>query len=224
MQVVPGFNHRGETNLEFRETIIAQETSTRPALKVHGHVRTLTGDRLAVTSALLIGSAITEQLTVGRPVSKRVASEIRRFLSDDRLDFPESTEVPLAVHTGSVELRIHTDAIDALTSPVQTDRRRIRFAEFPSHSNAGRFFTFDKLLVASNSWIFSSDGSAGARRDFETSLAVPVLMAQDLSASKIDVPARLVEGRTPDDINRVARLLASTDILLAIEGEPVHAY
>lgn len=223
MQVKPSFNHRGETCLEFVETIVAQEASVRPSLILHGHLRTLTGDRLAVATVLLLGQTITGSLRVGRPISKRVAIEIRRFLGDDGLDLPEVTDVPLAVHSGTVEMVIGTEGLNSLTDPSQTDRRRLLFQELPSHSSVGRLFTFDKLIVSSNSWLYSMPSSHRPDRILETSLAVPLLMAQDLGASKIEIGQELVSSRKPLDVSRVASLLASTDILLTKDGEAIHA-
>lgn len=222
MRVKQSFNFRGETLLDFVEVIVGQEASVRPALSVHGHVRVLTGDRLAVCAVLLLGPAVTETLSVGRPISRRVATEIRRYLGNDGIDMPEVTEVPLAVHSGSVEMILESAGVTETDGPDQSDRRRILFQELPSHRSSGRLFTFDKLIVTTNSWLYSmSDG--GRKADpFETSLAVPVLMAQDLSASKITIPRHLSESVDEDRLRRAGRLLAATDLLLSIDGGVVN--
>lgn len=217
MQVKSSFNFRGETHFEFVERIVALETTVRPLLSVHGHIRVLTGDRMAIAIALLLGGAISESFSVGRPISLRTASGLRRFLDNDELDIIGTTAVPLAVHSGSVELCIVDENIAELKDPEQADRRRLLFQELPSHSNSGRLFAFDKLMVSSNTWLFSSS-FGHADRKLETSLVVPLLMAQDLSVSKFSVPRSYIEGRNPADVDAIARLLTSTDIRLSIEG------
>ncbi|WP_443347902.1 hypothetical protein [Arthrobacter rhombi] len=140
------------------------------------------------------------------------------------LDIPETTAVPLAVHTGSVELVLCQEDGE-LRDVGHADRRRMLFRELSSHKAAGRLFTYQSITLATNSWIFGKDGLAkNGNTRLETSLAVPVLMSQDLSVSKLNVPASLARLVGGDRMQAIARLLLMTDLQLSVEGKPVHVH
>ncbi len=219
MKIITEHDARGETKLVFTDEIVGETVTVLPSLSVHGHVRNLTGDRLAIVSTLLLGNALSGNVTVGRPVSGRVATAIRRFLSDDSLNFPNMTQVPLSVHSGSVELAVCRGGLEAMKEPSQDGRRRLLFQELPSHSASGRLFTFDRMVVSTNSWIYSSNVLRLPVGVFESSIAVPVLMSQDLSISKITVPREIVSDRNADEIRSLQMLLESTELKLEITGE-----
>ena len=222
MRVKPSFDTGGETRFVFSQEILGEYVSTIPSLIMHGHIRKLTGDRTAVASALLLGRAVTERLEVGRPISQRVAAQIRSFTGVEGLDIPETTSVPVAVHTGSVELVVARGPGE-LPTLQQSDRRLMVLREVPSHQAAGRFFSFESITLATNSWIF---GEASLMRngitELEAALAVPVLMAQDLSASKVTIPSNLARAVSEQRLRAIARLLNTTDLQLNVEGAPVH--
>lgn len=207
---------------DFSQDLLGENVSPVPGLIMHGHLRSLTGDRIAAASALLLGRAITEGLEVGRPISQRVAAQIRSFIGVEGLDIPGTTSVPLAVHTGSVELILSRGAGE-LPKLEHWDRRRMALREVPTHQAAGRFFTFESVTVATNSWIF---GEASLIRNgntkLEAALAVPVLMAQDLSASRITIPSDLAHAVSEQRLQSIARLLITTDLQLSVEGRLIH--
>lgn len=205
--------------MSFSREIVGETQIVLPNFSLHGHIRALTGDRIAVATTLLLGNYLSGNVTLGRPVSDRVVTAIRRYLSDDTLNFSDMTEVPLSVHSGSVELVVGIDGLDSLPSLTHTDRRRLAFRELESHSASGRIFTFDKLVVAANSWLFSSDVLNLQVGPMETSLAVPVLMAQDLSVSRITLPLELVKNRSEQEIGRVRELLEATELRLGVNDE-----
>jgi hypothetical protein len=216
------FDFRGETAIEFSDAILGEHISTLPKLSIHGHLRSITGDRLAVASALLLGNRITEYLDVGRPVSKRVATEIRRFLQDDTVDVRNATTSSSAIHNGSVELVLSEAGQMAERSPGDS-RSRIAFTEQRSYQGTGRLFNFSQLIVTTNSWLFNGTHStSGRRRELECALAVPVLFSQDLSISRISVPLRMTTDRDHETIHRISRLLASTDLRLEVKEEERH--
>ena len=219
MKVTTVYDSRGETNIVFADDVIGDSVEVLPPLSVHGHVRTLTGDRLAIVSALLLGNALSGSLAVGRPVSIRVVTAIRRFLSDDSINFPHATNVPLSVHSGSVELVVSAGGLETMKSPSQHGRRRLLFHEMPTHSSSGRLFTFDRMVVSTNSWIYSSKVLRLPVGSIESSLAVPVLMAQDLSVSKITMPSEMAHGRAAAELRSLQRLLESTELKLDIMGD-----
>lgn len=218
MLVKPSFSTGGETRLSFTQDLLGQSIEPFPSLIVHGHLRTLTGDRTAVAATLLLGRAITASLKVGRPISHRVASQVRKYTELEGLDIPETTTVPLAVHTGSVELVVCSDH-EELPVLVHSERRRMALKEVPSHQYAGRLFSFESVVVATNSWLFG-EGSLikNGNGHFEASLAVPVLLAQDLSASRITVSKPMVANVPPARLEALKQLLLSTDIQLKIQG------
>ena len=221
MRVNPSFEIGGEMHLNFSQEILGEEVSCIPNLIVHGHLRTLTGDRIAVASALLLGRAIVDGLKVGRPISHRVAGQIRAFTGVEGLDIPETTPVPLAVHTGSVELILPKGRVEA-PKVEHSDRRRMVLTELPTHQAAGRLFSFDSVSVASNSWIFGGSVLHNGNTELEAALAVPVLMAQDLSASKITISSSLAQLVSEDRLKAIARLLITTDIKLNVEGTTIY--
>ncbi|MGW9405386.1 hypothetical protein ACWGQ2_15615 [Arthrobacter sp. NPDC055585] len=222
MRVNPSFDIGGEMRFAFSQEILGETVSPLPSLVMHGHLRTLTGDRIAVASALLLGRTITERLKVGRPISQRVAGQIRAFTGVEGLDIPETTSVPLAVHTGSVEL-IVVQREEEFPILDHFDRRRMALREVPTHQAAGRLFTFEAVTVATNSWLFGKPSlTMNGNTELEAALAVPVLMAQDLSASKITIPSSLAELVDEKRLQAIARLLISTDLQLNVDGSPVH--
>ena len=219
MKLTTEYDSRGETKIIFTDEVIGESMEVIPPLSVHGHVRTLTGDRLAVVAALLLGNALSGSVSVGRPVSIRVVIAIRRFLADDSINFPYATSVPLSVHSGSVELVVSAGGLETMNPPSQNGRRRLLFQEMPSHSSSGRLFTFDRMVVSTNSWLYSSKVLRLQVGSIESSLAVPVLMAQDLSVSKITVPSDMVDGISAGVIRNLQRLLESTELKLDIMGD-----
>ena len=222
MQVSPSFDIGGETRLVFSQEILGEAFSPIPNLIMHGHLRAMSGDRVAVASALLLGRVITDRLTVGRPISQRVAARIRAFTGVEGLDIPETTPVPLAVHTGSVELILPPGYSD-LPELEHSDRRRMILRELPSHVSAGRLFNFDSVTLASNSWIFGTgDLIRNGNTVLEAALAVPVLIAQDLSASRITISSKLAQSVDEQKLKSIARLLITTDLQLNVEGTPIH--
>lgn len=222
MHVNPSFEIGGETRFDFSQEILGEQVACIPSLIMHGHLRALTGDRIAVASTLLLGRAIMDRLKVGRPISQRVAGQIRAFTGVEGLDIPETTPVPLAVHTGSVELILPKGRVES-PKVEHSDRRRMVLTELPTHQAAGRLFSFDSVSVASNSWIFGA-GSVmrNGNTELEAALAVPVLMAQDLSASKITISASLAQMVSAERLKAIARLLITTDLKLNVEGTPIH--
>ncbi|MDJ0321718.1 hypothetical protein [Pseudarthrobacter sp. PS3-L1] len=222
MRVEAVFNHRGETELNFMESILGVETPILPALIFHGQPKSLTGDRIAAATILLLGNLVTGHLRVGRPISNSLGVQIRKYLDNDEINLPDGTDIPLAIHTGSVEIVIGPNSLEEVISPSQGDRRRILFRELPTHSSSGRLFTFDKFIVSSNSWLFEVESNYPPS-SLGVHLAVPVLMAQDLSASRIDVPNRLLAKCSTDDIRRIAGILNAVDILLSVDGKLIHA-
>lgn len=222
MRVHPSFDIGGETRLSFSQQLLGETISPIPSLVVHGHIRKFSGDRIAVASALLLGRNITDQLQVGRPVSIRVAAQIRSFTGNEGLDLPDTIAASLDVHTGSVELVLAQGA-NELPKLEQSDRRRMVLRELPTHQAAGRLFSFESVTVATNSWIFGAPSVIrNGNTELEAALAVPVLMAQDLSVSKITIPASLAHAVDEARLRAIARLLSTTDLQLNVEGALVH--
>ena len=222
MKVSPSFEIGGETHFGFSQELLGEVVSPIPSLIMHGHLRTLTGDRIAVASTLLLGRTLTDRLKVGRPISQRVAARIRAYTGLEGLDIPETTPVPLAVHTGSVELILPPGYSD-LPEIEHSDRRRMVLKELPTHQAAGRLFGFESVTLASNSWVFGAgDLIRNGNTELEAALAVPVLLAQDLSASRITISSNLARSVDEQRLKSIARLLIATDLQLNVEGAPIH--
>lgn len=223
MRINSSFNLRGETLFEFLETIVGQESEVLPPLSVHGHIRTLTGDRMAVAMALLLTTRLSGKIDLGRPMSRRVADEITRFGASASLDFVDVTEVPLTVHSGSVEL-VLADAENNFCLPAteSAESRQVVLRELPTHAAAGRLFTHSGLIVSTNTSFLSSFMSGALTSSFESRLVVPILLAQDLSASSISVSPAQVHDVPAERLARIARMLAATEIRLFVKGEHSH--
>lgn len=200
----------GETVFNFTESLHEELIQSHPSLIISGHVTALTGDRIAVACALLAGESIGDYLSVGRDVSQRVGHAIRRYLKSDNL-LIDCSPIQNVVHTGSINLVLSDSISFSQESQPLEKQRRLWFSEVNADRVVGSLFSYDSLVVSTNSRLVCGN-------QLGRLLAVPVLMAQMLSVSRITIPIEYVGTLSDSELESAKLLLHATEIQLVVEG------
>lgn len=210
MNLESNYISTGETVVEFSETHHGQRIQVAPSLIFSGHVHQLTGDRIAVAAALLVASKMNGSLKMTRPVSLGMAQELAAFQNDP--GFSVDAEASLGHARAGGNTLVITDE-PALQRPVQSNRegRRLWFTQLRLDRSVGRLFTFDSVVACSNAELI-------AETRLGSLLALPVLMANELGVSTIEVPSGTSEHVGVDRFRRAVRLLAASQLQLT-EGQ-----
>lgn len=172
----------------------------------------LSGDRLSVAAALAFQRYVRGMVTFPQPVSARLANALAEF------------RAPVWLSVSPVEDRGTQFGGTGTTLVLDVDGRGWRgcnsvetgqvtvLGVLRSDRWTGRLFSMDQLLVASNAWMF--DDEEDSVRGLSSVLAVAVMMAGDLEASRVLVP----HARAADPVweDRVVRLLAAVGIDLLL--------
>ena len=204
MRIEAAYAPSGETVLTFVEDVLAGELRRYTPLRVAGHLPGMTGDRLAVAVALLLGSQIGDRLDVGRPVSRRVAAAIGLYLGRRSLWVGKDEPVSY-VHSAGMDLRIADQADVARVMGGIPERRSMTVVELPSHEAMGSLLTGGNWLLSTNSWVHAMAEPAAR-------LAVPVLLAHHASASRVVIPHQVGAALTPEQRQALSQLLLATDL------------
>lgn len=208
MIVEPQYTPAGETQLNFNQPALGENIQIQLPLIVSGHVQLLTGDRIAVVCALLCGDLIRNELKVGKPMSGRVASAIRGFLGSPQLHVMHELTTGQR-HHGGLALVIEPDPVINRPRQGMKRQRQIWFSDLPADKAGGVMFTYESVLVSSNSSFFPAPL-------LHRALAVPVLMAQALGVSRITITPGQADSVTSEELQRVTELLDATELKLTV--------
>ncbi|USQ79807.1 hypothetical protein NF556_19820 [Ornithinimicrobium faecis] len=199
--------------LDFVDTVLGEVVRPIPPLIIAGHVSGLTGARLSVATAILLGPKVGEVLEIDRPVTHRAAAAVAGYVGLDGA--VTGADGPLThVHGSGTDLRI-TSSLEGLADLALDipDRRVISLTEMPSHRASGSLLAGDRWVTCTNSWVHALDRPAAW-------LAVPVLLAEQASASRIVAPACISQALTRDQRAALEDLVDAADLrILWLEAE-----
>ena len=186
MEVIRKERSDGKTELRLQATKPGEASPPVRSLLVDTSSDRLSGDRTAVAACLAFGRYFRGVVQLRHGVSARLASEIAGF------------KEPVWVAAMPVEDRATQFGGAGTTIVLDLDHRGWRGRNavgsgqvvvldvLRSDRWSGRLFAMDRLTVASNAWLL--DGEDPSSRGLGSVVAVALLAAGDLDASRIVVP------------------------------------
>ena len=208
MQITRKEQSDGKTRLELSASMHTQAPPRIHGLLLDAAPDRLSGDRLAVASALVFQKHLRGMVTFPQPVSARLASVLTEFrdpvwfaatpVEDRGTQFGGSgTTMVMDVDNHGWRGRNDVDTSQVtVLSLLRSDRW------------SGRLFSMDQLLVGTNAWMFAGDERSV--HGLSALLGVALLLAGDIEASRILVPHD--RASDPEWEQRVARLVAAVGI------------
>lgn len=172
----------------------------------------LNQDRIAVASTLLYSRWTSGAMTFPKQVGAGTARAIIDFckptwVMPDPIDYG-----PKPIPDGEGTIRISTDfGHEKPHSSNGSGRRHMDLLVLPSDKYAGTIFSLDRLIVASNAWLFSGRGGL---EDFYPYIAVATLYAADVRCETVEVGGAGLWNEP--QVRKLRSLLASTGLNLDI--------
>jgi len=177
-------------------------------LLIDSPVDRLTGDRMAVAACLAFGRYFRGSVRVQTGVSPRLAGALTAYGAPSWVGvFPVEDTAVGQGGTGTTFLLDLENRGWAGRPPLSTGRV-VSLDIVRSDRCAGRLFTTDRLVVASNAWLLD-DGQSDTR-GLSPMLAVALLLGGDLAVSRVVVPH--TRAPNPQWEDRVSRLLSSVGV------------
>lgn len=210
---------RWEENSFGRSGLVAipEKQDTTPVfaeLWIDQVVEAVAPDRIAIAAALLFHECVAGDFRVTDPVSVEVARAIEALDPSARLRVDAVHTRPQTLPADTAVLELGREEAHRSVSNQRGAQRNFALSVLRSDRYSGGLLSMDGLSIASNAWLHSQRQDESALVTWLPYLAVAVLLAQDLGAGAISLPAGTISDSS-DEAGRVRALCNAGGLALS---------